>query len=96
MIASASRQSNRAFRWLRRQMGAQIAAATAIDKLPDSFGWPSGIIFVGGGISEAKGYSVRERYGHRILKCIHGHAVHRRVIRALERGTIAPPGFPHL
>ena len=60
MIALARGQSNGAFRWLRRQMEAQIAAATAIDKLPDSFGRPSGIIFVGGRISEAKNNSERE------------------------------------
>ena len=47
MIVLASHQSNGAFRWLGRQMEAQIAAATAIDKLPDLFGRPSGIIFVG-------------------------------------------------
>ena len=60
MMALANRQSNRAFRWLRRQMEAQIAAATAIDKLPDSFGRPSGINFCWGGISEAKDNSERE------------------------------------
>ena len=48
MIALASRQSNGAFRWLRRQMEAQIAAATAIDKLPDLCGRPSRIKFCWG------------------------------------------------
>ena len=37
------------------QMEAQIAAATATDKLPDSFGRPSGIIFVGGGNKRSEG-----------------------------------------
>ena len=39
--------ANGALRWLRRPMEAQITAATAIDKLPDLYGRPCGMIFVG-------------------------------------------------
>ena len=74
---------------------AQIAAATEIDREASQF-----VLTVQGnsfrwGNKRSEGGSRENGTGHRILKCILGHAVFRRVIRALEQGTVAPPPEKH-